>query len=120
MEKRGQGARFDGLGRRLPPPPLGWIGFFEPCSLRINALFLAHVRGLERDQRIAEALKFVAARASVVSVVGLSVAFIGSRFVTFQTSLFLGVFYILLGVSYLGARYWMAASIPALNLSKLV
>lgn len=84
----------------LLPLLLGLLGFFEPCSLGVNSIFLAYIRKLDVAKRIGEAIVFSFARAFVLSLVGLLVVIVGRRFFVFQSSYFivLGLFYILLGV----------------------
>lgn len=84
----------------LIPMALGLIGFVEPCSLGVNMIFLTRVKGFGRAKRISETLIFILVRGIFLALVGLSAAFIGSRIITLQSSLFwaLGGVYILLGV----------------------
>jgi len=82
------------------PILFGLIGFFEPCSLGINLIFLNRIQSMERKKRIRESILFTSVRAFILAVVGLAAAFIGSKFITIQASLFmfLGIAYILLGI----------------------
>jgi len=82
------------------PILFGLVGFFEPCSLGINLIFLNRVQSMKRKKRIGESVIFTLVRAFILALVGLTAAFIGSRFITIQASLFivLGMAYILLGI----------------------
>lgn len=85
------------------PLLLGLLGFIEPCSIGINAIFLAHINKLDAFKRVGEAALFMLIRALVLSILGISIAFVGSTLFTFQTYFFiiLGVFYIILGFGYI-------------------
>ena len=82
------------------PVLFGLVGFFEPCSLGINLIFLNRVQNMERKKRIGESVLFTLVRAFILALVGLTAAFIGSKFIKIQFSLFifLGIAYILLGI----------------------
>jgi len=84
----------------LLPFIFGLVGFFEPCSLGVNIIFLNHLQGFSRAKRLAETLSFMLSRGLVLAMAGLSAAFIGKRFIDIQGSLFLllGAFFIVLGV----------------------
>jgi len=84
----------------LIPILFGLVGFIEPCSLGINVIFLNRIKDFERNKRLYETTIFTFVRALILALIGLSAAFIGSRFITIQSSLFivLGVVYIILGV----------------------
>jgi cytochrome c-type biogenesis protein len=84
----------------LIPILFGLIGFFEPCSLGINIIFLNRIKGLNTAKKISETSIFSLVRGFLLALVGLSAAFIGSRIITIQTSFFmiLGGVYILFGV----------------------
>jgi len=77
------------------PLLLGLLGFFEPCSLGINSIFLRYIHKLELSKRLGETLIFTLVRGFILSLVGLSVAFVGKKVFTFQSSYFiiLGVFF---------------------------
>ena len=84
----------------LIPVLFGLIGFFEPCSLGINIIFLNRIKGLNTAKKISETSIFILVRAFLLALVGLSSAFIGSKIFTIQSSFFfiLGGVYILFGV----------------------
>jgi len=84
----------------LIPVLFGLIGFFEPCSLGINLIFLNRVQSMTRARRIRESLIFTLMRAFILALVGLTAAFIGSKFITIQVRFFiiLGAIYIILGI----------------------
>jgi len=98
----------------LVPLAFGLFGFIEPCSLGINAIFLNHINAFSRRKRILETLIFTFVRGSILALVGLSAAFIGRKFITVQSSLFLilGIVYVSLGLVIIFKKY-----IPFLNFS---
>ena len=83
----------------LIPVLFGLIGFFEPCSLGINIIFLNRIKDLNRARKISETLIFSLVRGFLLALVGLSAAFIGSRIISIQSSFFLilGGIYIIFG-----------------------
>jgi len=89
------------------PILFGLIGFFEPCSLGINIIFLNRIKGLNTAKKIIETSIFCLARGFLLALVGLSAAFIGSRIITIQSSFFiiLGALFILFGVLALINKY---------------
>jgi cytochrome c-type biogenesis protein len=89
------------------PALFGLIGFFEPCSLGINIIFLNRIEGLNTAKKIIETSIFCLARGFLLALVGLSAAFIGSRIITIQSSFFiiLGALYIFFGVLTLINKY---------------
>jgi len=84
----------------LLPVLFGLVGFFEPCSLGINLIFLNRIQSMKRQKRVWESIIFTSVRAFILALVGLAAAFIGGKFITIQASLFmfLGIAYILLGI----------------------
>lgn len=84
----------------LIPVLFGLVGFFEPCSLGINIIFLNRIKQLNKTKRIYETTLFTIVRGFFLALAGLSAAFIGSKFITIQSNLFivLGIIYILLGI----------------------
>lgn len=101
------------------PLLLGLLGFIEPCSIGINAIFLAHINKLNTIKRVAETTIFMLIRALVLSVLGISIAFIGKTVFTFQTYYFiiLGSFYIFLGILYIYTVH-KGSSLFKINLNK--
>ncbi|MEE8403579.1 MAG: cytochrome c biogenesis protein CcdA [Candidatus Hydrothermarchaeaceae archaeon] len=100
---------------------LGLVGSIEPCSIGINSIFLGHVNKFEKHRRIFEAFKFTLVRALVMALVGLSVAFIGARFFTFQSyyNVVLGFFYIFLGIALIVSRF-RPLPIPKIELPNII
>lgn len=84
----------------LIPFLFGLIGFIEPCSLAANIVFLNRINQYDKAKRMREAFIFTFVRGFFLALVGLSAAFIGSKFIKIQSSLFvgLGAFFILLGI----------------------
>jgi cytochrome c-type biogenesis protein len=91
----------------LIPVLFGLIGFFEPCSLGINIIFLNRTKGLSKAKKSLETSIFSLVRAFLLALVGLSSAIIGSKIITIQSSLFiiLGALYILFGVLHILHKY---------------
>jgi cytochrome c-type biogenesis protein len=89
------------------PILFGLIGFFEPCSLGINIIFLNRIKGLNKAKKILETSTFSLARGSLLALVGLSAAFIGSKIITIQSSFFLilGAIYIFFGALTIVNKY---------------
>lgn len=92
----------------LIPVIFGLIGFFEPCSLGINIIFLNRMQSMPRTRRIRESVLFTLVRGFILALVGLTAAFIGGKFITLQSSLFmfLGIAYILLGIAAIVNMYF--------------
>ena len=84
----------------LIPFVFGLVGFFEPCSLGINMIFLNSMSRFSKAKRVLESIIFTFSRGFILALVGLSAAFIGNKFLKIQSSLFLilGGFFILLGI----------------------
>lgn len=89
------------------PALFGLIGFFEPCSMGANAVFLARTCRLPVRKRIAQGIQFLIVRALVLSLFGLLAAVIGRAFFKVQSGIFLiiGVFYIVLGIATLYCKH---------------
>jgi len=103
------------------PVLFGLIGFFEPCSLGINIIFLDRIKGLNTTKKIIETSIFCLARGFLLALVGLSAAFIGSGIITIQSSLFiiLGALYIFFGALTLINKYKPVFR-PGIDLAKYV
>lgn len=103
------------------PMLLGLLGFFEPCSLGVNTIFVNYIRRFDVPVRIAETILFTIVRAIVLSLVGLSVAVIGRKFFVFQQTYFLGLgaFFIVVGIFAI-LRRAKKISIPTINLLRFV
>jgi cytochrome c-type biogenesis protein len=101
------------------PLLFGLLGFIEPCSLGINSIFLARIHRFTKLHRIRESLLFAFVRAFVLSLLGLGVAFVGTKVFTFQTFYFviLGAFYAMLGGAYIYTQY-KKIYIPSLDFSR--
>jgi cytochrome c-type biogenesis protein len=67
----------------------GLIGFFEPCSMGINMMFLSSVDRTNSVRRIKEIAVFMLVRALVLALLGLSVAFVGNRLFSFEQGFFI-------------------------------
>jgi len=82
------------------PFVFGLIGFVEPCSMGINMMFLSAVHRAEPGRRIREIAVFMAVRALILAIFGLSVAFVGSKIFSFQKGFFtlLAVLYVAVGL----------------------
>jgi len=89
------------------PVLFGLIGFFEPCSLGINIIFLNRIKGLSKAKKSLETSIFCLARGFLLALVGLSAAFIGIKLISIQSSFFLilGGIYIFFGALTLINKY---------------
>lgn len=103
------------------PILFGLVGFFEPCSLGINLIFLNRIKSMAKTVRIRESVIFTVIRAVILALVGLTAAFLGSKIITFQVSLFviLGIVYVLVGIVAIVNRYHPIFTID-INLAKYV
>jgi cytochrome c-type biogenesis protein len=103
----------------LLPFMFGLIGFVEPCSIGINLIILNRIKEQKRMRRIWETLIFTFVRGSFLALMGLSAAFVGSKIIPIQSSLFLflGGIYILSGVLALMNKYKPAFSFE-INMGK--
>lgn len=93
----------------LLPIGLGLLGFFEPCSLGANILFLNLLAKSDAGHRMREALVFTGTRALFLGLLGAVAALAAQPLARAQAgySLILGVFYIGLGLTSLaGAWKW--------------
>lgn len=81
------------------PIAFGLLGFVEPCSIGANIIFLGYLQARER-QKLMEAAKFTITRALFLGLIGMTAGVLGQplRTGTFSYSLFLGLFYIALGL----------------------
>ncbi len=79
---------------------LGLLGFIEPCSIGANGIFLGYLQKKDRGSRIRETIRFALARAVILGLFGLSIAFLGSLIFSAQKGfwLALGLLYLALGV----------------------
>jgi cytochrome c-type biogenesis protein len=93
------------------PVLFGLIGFIQPCSVGINAIFLGHLRG---RNKLAEILKFAAVRSIFLAIFGLVAGLIGRVFY-FQKEV-LAAFYLLLGALFIVGRF---KAVPMPNISLL-
>lgn len=89
----------------LIPLGLGLIGFFEPCSLGANILFLNLLAKSTAGLRVRQALVFAATRSLFLGLLGGAAALAAQPLARAQAgySLFLGAFYIALGAASLAA-----------------
>lgn len=79
---------------------LGLLGFIEPCSIGANGIFLGYLQKKDRNFRIRETVRFALARAVILGLFGLSVAFLGNLIFSAQKGfwLVLGLVYLALGL----------------------
>src|SRR3970282_1080334 len=83
------------------PIGLGLLGFFEPCSLGANILFLNLLAHADAGRRVRQALVFTATRAIFLGLLGGLAALATRPLVRAQAgySLVLGVVFIVLGAA---------------------
>lgn len=88
------------------PVFFGLFGFIEPCSIGSTLLMVKQIEGRSARDKIAQMLIFATTRGLVIGLLGLVAAGIGSAFLGWQKGawLMLGVFYVILGLMYLGGR----------------
>ena len=82
------------------PFVFGLVGFVEPCSMGINAIFLSSIERKNRGNRAKEITIFVLRRAFVLALIGVSAAFVGNKYFSFQQYFFiiLASLYIIVGI----------------------
>lgn len=90
----------DARNALLLPLGLGLLGFFEPCSLGINLIFLRYLAPLTPAARVRESLAFCLARAGFLGIVGAAAGWFGTRILVFQEgyAVFLGGLLVALGI----------------------
>ncbi len=91
------------------PVFFGLIGFLEPCSIGSTLVMIKQMEGHSGREKIAQMLVFATTRGLFIGLLGLLAAGVGSAFLGWQKGawLLLGVFYVVLGVMYLGGRAGM-------------
>lgn len=91
------------FNRIVLPLIFGLIGFVTPCSLGINTVFLAYIKGKERRTRIRQAVAFALTRGLFLAVLGLLFSLIGQQVVGFQLVYrkLIGALFIVLGVVFI-------------------
>ena len=82
------------------PFVFGLVGFVEPCSMGINAIFLSSIEKKNKADRAKEVTIFVFGRAFVLALIGVSAAFVGNKYFSFQQYFFiiLASLYIFVGI----------------------
>lgn len=97
--------RFAGI-----PLGFGLIGFFEPCSMGTNFLFLAYLRSRSAGERVGHALAFVLSRSFFLGLLGGAVAWLGGSMAAgaYLYSAGLGALFALSGLAALGVYFgWL-------------
>lgn len=84
------------------PLLFGLVGFVEPCSIGINMLFLASARNADPRAKTTGVFVFMLVRASLLALLGLSVAILGAWLFSFQSWYFL-----VFGLGYAIAGIWL-------------
>ncbi len=81
------------------PLALGLLGFVEPCTLGTTLLFVDWLGARPPGRRLLETLAFAGARATLVGLLGLAAALVGTAFTGFQRAVWIGLgsLYLLLG-----------------------
>ena len=105
----------------LVPAVFGFVGAFTPCALGINAIFVGHVAGKDRPQRLVDWLLFALARATFLTLLGLAFGLIGQLIGDFvrNFTLFIAYVMILLGAIFIMSRF-RPLPIPGLSLMPAV
>lgn len=85
---------------------LGLLGFIEPCTMGTNLLLVKHLEGQPVAVKRGQMLLYTLTRALFMGLLGLSAAWIGSRFFALQRGLWegFGGVYLLMGLLYLSGR----------------
>jgi len=110
----------DYLAVFLIPALWGFIGFFEPCSIWTNTLFLSHLKYKEKENLFKEILIFTLIRAFTLSLLWLVLAYVGRELFVFERSYFIifwFIYVVLWIAAILNTKYPLLKSI---NLQKLV
>lgn len=84
------------------PLVFGLVGFVEPCSIGIHMVFLGSVAEDPAGRRLAGVALFAGVRALLMSALGLSAAWVGTRLFAWQSGWFL-----VLGAAYLAVGAWL-------------
>jgi cytochrome c-type biogenesis protein len=87
------------------PFAFGLIGFVEPCSMGINAMFLSSVAKTSAAKRLGEIAVFMIMRALVLAILGVSVSLVGELLFSFEK-----YFYVLLATIYVSVGVLMLFS----------
>lgn len=100
----------------IMPVVFGLIGFVTPCSLGVNFMLLTYVAGEGKRARVSRAAVFTVVRVAFLSLVGFSLALLGSQVFEFQRSYnqLLGVFFIGLGAWVLLSHFHILPTMPML------
>jgi len=83
-------------------PAIWWLlWFFEPCSIWTNTLFLSHLKYKKTNSLFKEILTFTLIRAFTLSILWLTLAYIGRELFVFERWYFiiLWIIYIILWIS---------------------
>ena len=86
----------------LLPVGLGLLGFIEPCTIGSHLVFLGTQERRSPGEKIRATVVFIAARTTVVGLVGALMAFFGQSLVDLQTGFWLafGLIYLTIGLLY--------------------
>jgi cytochrome c-type biogenesis protein len=85
----------------LIPMAFGLVGFVEPCSIGIHMLFLSSLAKAGPRERLAGIATFTLVRSGLMTAVGLSAAWLGTRLFAWQSGWF-----VVLGAAYMGVGAW--------------
>jgi len=114
----------------------GLIGFVSPCSLGVNALFLAYIQGKGRWTRTRQALAFMLVRGFFLAMLGFLFGLLGQALTDFHIfyqkligALFIGAGILFIVQLYrppllpglsLGTRFWREGSGSAVTMGAVV
>lgn len=98
------------------PILLGLLGFVQPCTMGLNAIFLANIRPLDRAGRVWAAMTLLASRSAFLSVLGLLAGYLG-HYLTIKIKM-LGIPYLVLGGVFIASRF-KAFPVPNFSIQRL-
>jgi cytochrome c-type biogenesis protein len=101
------------------PLGLGLLGFVEPCTIGSTLVFIKHIEGLDRAEKLIEVGLFAITRALFIGALGIAAVVLGTAFLGFQRGawIVLGVLYVVIGTVYVIGRAGalMIAAGPSLS-----
>src|SRR5260370_29182049 len=90
------------MGLVALPFGLGLLGFVEPCTIGSTLVFIKHIEGLDRGEKLIEVGLFAITRALFIGALGVTAAMLGTAFLGFQRGAWiaLGALYVVIGTVY--------------------
>src|SRR5260370_1976469 len=106
------------MGLVALPCGVGLLGFVEPCTMGSTLVFIKHIEGLDRAEKLIEVGLFAITRALFIGALGVTAAMLGTAFLGFQRGAWiaLGALYVVIGTVYVigcaGALLMAAGATP--------